>query len=148
MAEQQIEHRKSRSILSTRFSVFNWRSRSVSKLPYCFGERIHWFCVWTEYETEGRYKWKIYINALLKIFIFVRTGLFTIVSIYKYNQNHFIFFFLISCIFNSVNSEALICMRKPNSEGSKKGRFHDSVILLFQIPSGFCFLLQIRAFVI
>ena len=36
--------------------------------------------------------WKIYINALLKISVFVWTGLFTIVSIYKYNQNHFGFF--------------------------------------------------------
>ena len=62
MAKQPIEHRKARSIPSTRFSVFNWRSRSVTKLAYCFGERIHWFCVWTEYQTEGRYKWKIYID--------------------------------------------------------------------------------------
>ena len=35
----------------------------------------------------------IYINALLKISVFVWTGLFRIVSIYKYNQNHFVLFF-------------------------------------------------------
>ena len=57
-------------------------------------------------------------------------------------------FFLISFIFNSVNSETLICMRKPNSEDSKKGRLHDYVILLYQIPSGFRFLAQVGAFVI
>ena len=54
---------------------------------------IHWFHVCTEYKTEGRFMWKIYINALLKISGFVWTGLFTIVSIYKYDQNHFVFFF-------------------------------------------------------
>ena len=48
------------------------------------------------------------------------------------------FFFLISFIFNSLNSETLICMRKPNSVDSKKGRLHDDVILQYQIPSGFC----------
>ena len=28
---------------------------SESKSLYCFGERIHWFRVWTEYQTEGRF---------------------------------------------------------------------------------------------
>ena len=36
---------------------------------------------------------KIYLNVLLKISGFVWTGLFTIVSIYKYDQNNFVFFF-------------------------------------------------------
>ena len=45
----------------------------------------------------------------------VWAGLLTIVLIYKYDKDHFVFFN--SFIFNSVNSEALICMRKPNSEG-------------------------------
>ena len=31
MAEQQIGHRKSRSVLSARFPVVIWRSRSVAK---------------------------------------------------------------------------------------------------------------------
>ena len=35
----------------------------------------------------------------------------------------FRFFLLISFIFNSVNSEALVYMRKPNSEGFKKRSF-------------------------
>ena len=60
----------------------------------------------------------------------------------------FRFFFFISFIFNSVNSEALIWIRKPNSrKDSIKGRFYDGVILLYQISSGFCFLPQVRAFV-
>ena len=59
-----------------------------------------------------------------------------------------LFFFFISFIFNSVNSEALIWIRKPNSrKDSIKGRFYDGVILLYQISSGFCFLPQVRAFV-
>ena len=35
----------------------------------------------------------------------------------KIRPESFRFFFFNSFIFNSVNSEALICMRKPNSEG-------------------------------
>ena len=53
----------------------------------------------------------------------------------------FFFFFFISFIFDSVNSKALICIRKPNSwKDSIKGRFCDGVILLYQISSGFYFL--------
>ena len=38
------------------------------------------------------------------------------------NMNRIVsFFFFISLIFNSLNSEALICMRRPNSEGFLKG---------------------------
>ena len=71
---------------------------------------------------------KIYLNVLLKISGFVWTRLFTIVSIYKYDQNHF-GFFKISFIFNSVNLETLICMTSQILWDSKKGRFHDDVIL-------------------
>ena len=42
----------------------------------------------------------------------------SLVSIYKYDQNHI--FFKICFKFNSVNSQALVCMRKPNSEGFYK----------------------------
>ena len=35
MAERQIEHRKSRLVISTRFLVVNWRSRPVAKSAYC-----------------------------------------------------------------------------------------------------------------
>ena len=57
-------------------------------------------------------------------------------------------FFFIYFIFNSLNSEALICIRKPNSwKDSIKGRFYDGVILLYQISSGFCFLAEVKAFV-
>ena len=31
MAKRQIEHRKSRSVLSVRFPFVNWHSRSVAK---------------------------------------------------------------------------------------------------------------------
>ena len=47
----------------------------------------------------------------------------SLVSIYKYDQNHFVFFLLISFTFNSVNSEALVYMRKPNSKGFEKRPF-------------------------
>ena len=44
-------------------------------------------------------------------------------------------------------SEALICIRKPNSrKDSIKGRFYDGVILLYQISSRFCFLAKVKAF--
>ena len=78
----------------------------------------------------------------MKISGFVWTGLFTIVSIYKYDQNHFVFFFSFLSY-----SEALICIRKPNSrKDSIKGRFYDGVILLYQISSRFCFLAKVKAF--
>ena len=35
MAERQIGHRKSSLVLSTRFPVVEWRSRSVAKSTYC-----------------------------------------------------------------------------------------------------------------
>ena len=34
IAERQIGHRKSRLVLSARFPVVNWRSRSVAKSAY------------------------------------------------------------------------------------------------------------------
>ena len=34
MAERQIEHRKSRAVISVRVPFVNWRSRSVAKLGY------------------------------------------------------------------------------------------------------------------
>ena len=37
MAERQIEHRKSRAVISVRFPFVNWRSRSVAKLGYQWG---------------------------------------------------------------------------------------------------------------
>ena len=52
---------------------------------------IHWFRAWTEYQTEGRFMWKVYIHAVSKISGFVWTWLFTIVSLYKNDQNNFIF---------------------------------------------------------
>ena len=66
-------------------------------------------------KTKSSNVLKFSFTETLKISGFVWTRLFMIVSIYKYDQNHFVF--LISFIFNSVNSEALICMRKPNFVG-------------------------------
>ena len=37
MAERQIEHRKSRPVISVRFPFVNWRSRSVAKSGYQWG---------------------------------------------------------------------------------------------------------------
>ena len=50
-------------------------------------------------------------------------GAFTIVSIYKYDQNHYIFSFL-------SYSEALFAWESQTLKDSKKGRLHDGVILL------------------
>ena len=38
IAERQIEHRKSRSVLSARFPVVEWRSGSVAKSAYYLRE--------------------------------------------------------------------------------------------------------------
>ena len=58
---------------------------------------------------------KISINALLKNIRVCVDGAFH--DSVRPESFRVFFFFFISFIFNAVNSEALICKRKPNSEG-------------------------------
>ena len=102
------------------FSPFRALSRSQLTLLFCCKiilmfrwEDSLFSCVDGSPDERAIRVKTIYKCAFKKFLMW--TWLFMIVSIYKYDQNHSVFF--ISFIFNSVNSEALICIRKPNSVG-------------------------------